>query len=131
MMAAWWPSPAAAQNAPVVAERMNAMPKTVFSRTLDRADWRNTTLLKGNLLTEVRRIKGEPGPDLAILGSGSLVAQLAPAGLIDELQIVVNPMALGGGKRLFEGLSKPLPMTVARTQTFRNGCVLVCYAFAS
>ena len=91
MMASWWPTPAAARAAPVVAERMNAMPKVVFSRTLSGASWQNTDLLRGDPAVEMARLKREAGPGMAILGSGSIISQLAQAGLIDEYQFVVNP----------------------------------------
>jgi dihydrofolate reductase len=126
-MASWWPSPAAAQADPVVAARMNASPKVVFSRTLERADWNGTTLVKGDLVAEVRRMKETPGEDLAILGSGTIAAQLAQAGLIDELQIVINPIVLGRGKSLFEGVRESIHLEHTRTRTFGNGCMLLCY----
>ncbi len=91
------------ENDPVVAERMNALPKVVFSRTLGEAGWSNTRLVKGDLVGEVRRMKSQDGPHIAILGSGSLVAQLASAGLVDEFQVVVNPVAIGRGRTMFEG----------------------------
>lgn len=97
MMAGFWPTPLAAQLFPVVAERMNSLPKVVFSRTLSSAGWVNTTVLNGNLNEEVRRMKSDDGPDMCILGSGSLVSPLAAAGLIDEYQLVVNPVVLGHG----------------------------------
>src|SRR6266446_5336819 len=84
MMASFWPTPAALERAPGVAEGMNELPKVVFSRTLDKATWKNTTLVKGELAAEVRRMKKESGPDMAILGSGRIVSQLAQAGLIDD-----------------------------------------------
>jgi dihydrofolate reductase len=74
LMAAFWPTPSAATLAPVMAERMYRQPKVVFSRTLDRAAWTNTVLIKGNRVGEVRGLKGDPGPDMVILGSGSLVS---------------------------------------------------------
>src|SRR5262245_22749022 len=83
MMASFWPTPAAAQQMPDVAARMNNFPKVVFSRTLDRVTWQNTQLLKGDLLGEIRRLKQGDGPGLTILGSGNIIAQLAPHGLID------------------------------------------------
>ena len=81
MMAGYWPTPMAAQQNPVVAERMNALPKFVFSRTLDKASWSNTVVLKGDLVAETRKLKDTIGPDVAILGSGSIVTQLAQKGL--------------------------------------------------
>jgi dihydrofolate reductase len=69
----------------------------------------------------------EPGEDMAILGSGSIVAQLAPAGLIDEYQVMLNPVALGGGKSMFAGASPALTLTLTRSRVFRNGNVLLVY----
>jgi len=98
-MAGFWTTPYAMENMPVVAERMNNLPKVVFSRTLDKASWNNTTLIKGDLAAETRKIKQEPGNDMVILGSGSIVSQLAQEGLIDEYEVVVNPIVLGEGGR--------------------------------
>src|SRR5271156_5924928 len=74
LMASFWPTPLAAQSNPVVVERMNSMRKFVFSRTMDKASWNNTTLLKDDVAAEVRKLKQEPGPNIAIMGSGSIVA---------------------------------------------------------
>lgn len=128
MMASWWPSPMAAQAMPEVAAGMNAAPKVVFSRTLQSTDWSNTTLVRDDLVPAVRRLKEKPGPDLTILGSGSIVTQLADAGLIDSLQVVVNPVALGAGKSLFAGLTKRLELTLAKSRVFKNGAVVLWYA---
>jgi len=87
LMASYWPTPLAAKNNPGVAEAMNRFPKVVFSRTLDKAEWNNTKLVKGDLATEVRKMKREPGKDMVIMGSGSIVSQLAEHGLIDDLVI--------------------------------------------
>ena len=128
MMAAWWPTPGAAQRMPEVAKGMNEAPKLVFSRTLDRADWSNTTLLKGDPAAEIARIKQTPGPDLTVLGSGSIVAQLAQARLIDEVQLMICPVVLGSGKSQFGGVTgKPL-WTLSRSRTFKNGRVFLAYA---
>ncbi len=127
LMALWWPTPAAAQAMPAVAEGMNRLQKYVFSRTLKAVTWQNTTLLRGDLVSEVRRLKSESGAGIAILGSGSLVAQLAPAGLIDEIQIVVIPTVLGSGRTMFEGIGKQLPLRLKSTRVFKNGNVVLCY----
>ena len=97
MMASYWPTALADQHNPVVAEAMNSTRKVVFSRTLDQALWNNTKLVKGDLVSEVRKMKEEAGPGIAILGSGSIVSQLAPEHLIDEYQMVLDPVALGTG----------------------------------
>jgi len=127
MMASFWPTPMAAEAMPVVAERMNSLPKTVFSRTLDEASWRNTTLVKGDLVAAVRKMKAEPGPGMAILGSGSIVAQLAQAGLIDEIQIVVVPIVLGKGRTVFDGIEEKIPLRLREARSFGNGNVYSAY----
>jgi dihydrofolate reductase len=127
LMASYWPTPPAIENDPAVANRINALPKVVFSKTLDQASWNNTQLLKGDLAAEVRKLKQEPGPGIAILGSGSIVAQLAQKGLIDEYQFVVNPLVLGAGRTMFEGVNRPLALKLIKTRAFGNGNVLLCY----
>jgi len=127
LMASFWPTPFAAETMPLVAERMNNLPKVVFSRTLDQASWNNTRLMKGDLIGEIRKMKNEPGEDMVIFGSGSIVAQLAQAGLIDEYQIVVDPVALGQGRTMFDGIQAQLPLKLKQTRTFGNGNVLLCY----
>jgi dihydrofolate reductase len=94
------------------------------SRTLARVDWQNTTLLKGDLVAEVRALKAQDGPDLVILGSGSVVSQLTAARLIDEYQLVVHPIVLGKGRTLFETLASPLTLRRTNTRSFTNGCVV-------
>ena len=127
MMAGYWPTPLAMQNDPVVAERMNSLPKIVFSRTMAQASWSNTKVVKGGLPAEIRKLKAEPGPQMALFGSGSIIAQLAPERLIDEFQIVVNPVVLGKGRTMFEGIPQALPLKLVRTRTFGNGKVLLGY----
>ena len=127
LMASYWPTPLARENDPVVAERMNDLPKVVFSRTMDHPLWNNTRLVKGDIAAEVRKLKNEPGPDMVIFGSGIVVSQLAQAGLIDEYQIVVNPIVLGAGRTMFEGIAEKLSLKLTKARTFGNGNVLLCY----
>jgi dihydrofolate reductase len=127
MMAAFWPTPQAAQMLPDVAAGMNQMPKTVFSRTLDRATWQNTTLIKKDLVPEITRMKQQPGPDLVILGSGTIVSQLSQARLIDEYQIVISPIVLGKGRTLFETVEGKVGLTLTKTRAFKNGNVVLWY----
>ena len=127
LMARYWPTPIALKNDPVVAEGMNRMPKVVFSRTLDRVSWSNTTLVKGDLASEVRKMKNEPGSGMTILGSGSIVSQLAPEGLIDEYQVVVNPIVLGKGRTMFDDVKARLNLKLTKTRTFGSGKVYLCY----
>jgi len=127
MMASFWPTPFAIESMPVVAEGMNSMPKVVFSRTLDQASWNNTKLVKGDMAAEMRKMKKEPGEGMAIMGSGSIVSQLTQEGLIDEYQVVVNPVILGKGRTMFDGIKEKLSLKLNKTRTFGNGNVLLCY----
>ncbi|MGA7870292.1 MAG: dihydrofolate reductase family protein [Candidatus Binatus sp.] len=127
LMASYWPTPIALKNDPVVAEGMNSMPKVVFSRTLDNASWNNTRLVKEGMAAEIRKMKQEPGKDMAMLGSGSIVTQLAQEGLIDEFQVVVNPVVLGRGRTMFDGIRKMLTLKLTKSRTFGNGKVFLCY----
>jgi dihydrofolate reductase len=127
LMASYWPTAVADQHSPVVAAKMNAASKVVFSKTLDQASWSNTKLVKGDLATEVRKMKAESGEGMAILGSGTIVSQLAQARLIDEFQMVLDPVVLGKGRSMFEGVQETLNLKLTKTRTFRNGKVYLCF----
>jgi dihydrofolate reductase len=127
MMAAFWTTPAALERMKTVADGMNRSRKVVFSRTLDKATWNNTRLLKGDPAAEMRKLKAEDGPGMCILGSGTIVAQLADAGLIDEFQIVVTPTVLGKGRSQFAGVTKRLALKPVASRAFVNGNVLLTY----
>jgi dihydrofolate reductase len=127
LMARFWPTEDAIRTDPVVAAGMNKSEKIVFSRTLQKADWNNTRLVKDDMIAEVRRLKQQSGKDLTVLGSGSIVSQLAEAGLIDEYHVLVNPVAIGRGKTMFEGLKNRLALKLIGTRTFGNGNVLLTY----
>jgi len=127
MMVSFWPTPAAAKQFPVVAKQMNALPKVVFSKTLDKVTWSNTKLVKGSPAAELRKMKGEAGDQLVIMGSGTIVSQLAQADLIDEYQFVVVPVVLGEGRTMFEGSSKNLQLKLTKTRAFRNGRLFLVY----
>src|SRR5208283_1520680 len=127
LMKSFWPTQQAAEMFPVVAERMNNLPKVVFSRTLDSVSWKNTTLAKGELAAEVRRMKQESGADLVILGGGSIVAQLAQERLIDEFQIALTPVVLGKGRTMFDGIREKLALKLVKSRVFGNGSVFLRY----
>ena len=127
LMIQYWPTPMAKEHDAEIAERMNALPKVVFSKTLKDASWNNTRLVKDDLVAEVRRMKEGSGDGLTILGSGTLVAQLADAGLIDEYHVAINPMVLGAGRTMFEGVKGKLDLKPLKTRAFGNGCVYLVY----
>jgi dihydrofolate reductase len=127
MMASWWPTPSAIESDPIVAGKMNSLPKIVFSRTLAKAEWNNSRLIKDNIADRVAELKQQPGKDLAIFGSSDLAASLLQMGLIDELRIMVNPVVLGNGKPLFKGLNHRAELRLTRTRSFGSGNVLLYY----
>ena len=127
LMVSFWPTKQAYDMMPTVAEGMNNLPKVVFSRTMDQATWNNTKLVKGNLIEEVSRMKSEPGDDMVLMGSGTIVSQLTQARLIDEYQLVVHPLVLGRGRTLFEGVKEQLPLKRVNSRAFGNGNVLLTY----
>jgi len=127
MMASYWPTSLAMEQQPKVAKRMNALDKLVFSRSLDKAVWQNTRLIKGEAVAEMQKLKRGSGTDMVILGSGTLVAGLASAGLIDDYQLVMNPRAIGGGRTLFQGLPRHLALKLTQTRAFNNGNVVLNY----
>jgi dihydrofolate reductase len=127
LMAGYWPTPLAMKNDPALAERMYKLRKEVFSRTVDKAAWSNTKLVKGDMAAEMRKMKNESGVGMVILGSGTIVSQLAGEGLIDEYQVIVNPIVLGKGRTMFEGIKDRLNLKLTKTRAFGNGNVLMSY----
>jgi dihydrofolate reductase len=127
LMASYWPTAIADKHDPTVAKGMNSMSKVVFSKSLKQASWNNTKLIKGDLVSEVRKLKSETGPGMTILGSGSIVAQLALQNVIDEYQMILDPVALGKGRSMFEGIQEQLSLKLTKTRTFANGKVYLCY----
>jgi dihydrofolate reductase len=128
LMARYWPTTEAYSRDPAIAKWMNEHPKIVFSRTLERADWENTTIVRSNIADEIQTLKQQPGKDLVILGSGTLVSELTKLGLIDQYQLMVNPVVLGQGNPLFKGLEERLHLKLEYCRPFASGNVLLCYS---
>lgn len=124
-MSGYWPTPYAIENDPIIAEGMNRAEKIVFSRTLKKAGWNNTKLVKGPIVEEIKKLKQLPGKNMTLLGSGSILTQLAEQGLIDEYQIMIDPVALGDGTPIFKGLKRRLSLKLTTTRTFKSGVVLL------
>jgi dihydrofolate reductase len=122
--AAVWPT---VKDEAGFAERMNALPKYVASRTLREATWTPTTLLSYDLVAEAKALKNRYEGDILIYGSASIVHALAPHGLIDEYRLMVYPTVLGKGKRLFPAQEKSL-MQLIECRTFNDGIVLLRHA---
>lgn len=124
MMEAFWPTPLAAEQMPAVAKGMNASRKYLASTTV-QPTWNNTRLLAGDLVKAVRELKASDGPDVVVLGSGSVAAQLGEAGLVDVYQFVIIPVALGAGRTVF---TKGRALRLIEQRSFRCGNVVVTYA---
>lgn len=127
LMASYWPTPVAQADDPIIADLMNRLPKIVFSKTLQKADWNNTRLIKNNIGEEITALKQQTGKDLAVFGSANLLSTLNQMGLIDEHRILVNPIVLGSGTPLFQGINDPLKLKLLKTRTFHSGNVLLYY----
>ncbi len=125
MMASYWPSEIAVQSDPIVADLMNRFSKVVFSRTLETVDWNNTRLIHENAGQEIRKLKMQPGKDLAIFGSANLISTVMDE--IDEHRVMVNPILLGGGIPLFKTASGRTRLALAGERVFKSGNVLLTY----
>jgi dihydrofolate reductase len=111
-----------------IAIALNKMTKLVFSKTLRDVTWRNSRLLRNLDPREIETMKEQPGKDLIVFGSGSIVSQLTQQGLIDEYQFVVCPILLGSGRPLLSGVSKRLRLDLLEAKEFRSGDVMLRYA---
>lgn len=123
MMAAYWPTAAPDE----IAEKMNGLPKIVFSQKLQEADWSNTTLIRNNAGEEISRLKQQPGKDIVILGSAKLASSLLQLGMIDEYRVILNPVLIGQGKPLFPSVTGRIRMKLISTRTFESGVVVLSY----
>jgi dihydrofolate reductase len=124
-LAAFWP------NQPVgtpMVDYINSVPKYVFSGTLEEPlGWNNSVLIKGNVAEEIAKLKRQQGKDITVLGSGVLVRSLLRDGLLDELRLMVHPLVMGYGKRLFENGADRKALELVNLRTFATGVVYLTY----
>jgi dihydrofolate reductase len=124
-MVAYWPNQP--DGVPMV-DYINSVPKYVVSTTLaEPLEWNNSTLIRSNVAEEIARLKRQPGEDITILGSGALVRSLLRGDLIDELRLMVHPVVLGGGKRLFEDGDGRQALELVDSKTFDTGVLYLTY----
>jgi dihydrofolate reductase len=123
-MAASWPKAPADDP---MAQHLNNTPKFVASKTLQQAEWRNSTVLKGDVAAEVAKLKEQPGKNIAVLGSGDLVQTLIAHDLVDEYFLAVFPLVLGKGKRLFRGDDEVRRLRLVDSKTTSTGGMLLTY----
>jgi dihydrofolate reductase len=120
--AAYWP-----ESTDDFAGFMNGTPKLVVSTTLEEATWQNSTLINKDINNELARIKEQPGKDISITGSPTLVRTLLRDGLLDELRLLVHPIVVGNGKRLFPDGFEQVPLALTDSKTFTNGVLSLTY----
>ncbi|MDO3700505.1 dihydrofolate reductase family protein [Micromonospora sp. C28SCA-DRY-2] len=129
LMAAFWPTadqdPASSEPMKEFAGIWRDMPKVVYSRTLERADW-GTTIVREVVPDEVRKLQAEPGGDL-VLGGADLIATFLEHDLVDGWRIYVHPVILGRGRQIFPTSGERRPLRLVGTRTFGNGVVLLCH----
>jgi dihydrofolate reductase len=129
--ASYWPQvaldPASPPGLVEYAQHMNAMRKLVFSKTLSRVEWNNSTLVKEIVPEDITKMKHEPGRDMVIYGSASVVRTLTKLGLIDTYQLLVFPVVLGSGKPLFQDLLHTVKLSLVTTRTHPSGVVVLSY----
>jgi len=122
-MAAYWPSAPADE----IADKMNNLPKIVFSKTLKKADWNNSQLVSGNIREEVSKLKQQHGRDMVVFGSATLASYLLQVGLIDEYRVILSPVLLGDGRPLFEHITERIRLKLVTAKAFGSGVVLLSY----
>jgi dihydrofolate reductase len=127
MFASFWPTPAGKAANPYFAKILSEGQKIVFSRTLEQAAWENTVIEPAADRQTIERLKGSTGGDCLIFGSGRLVRELTQQGLIDEYQLVINPVIVGDGRPLFGPLPKRIELSLLEAKPFKNGTVLLRY----
>jgi dihydrofolate reductase len=127
LMESYWPTPDSLQDDPIVAGLMNQIPKFVFSKSLESANWQNTTLVKGDAAEAVTSLKELPGKDMFVFGSGEFVSYLAQHDLIDEYRLIFSPILLGRGNPLFKEQNKRIQLKLAKAKVFKSGNVLLYY----
>jgi dihydrofolate reductase len=131
LMADYWPAaatnPSTSKSDLEIADKMNNLPKIVFSKTLQQVEWNNSRLVKDNIAQEISKMKQQSGKDMVIFGSGSIVPTFMQYGLIDEYRIIVNPVVLGNGKPLFKGVNDKHNLKLLKTRLFDSGIVILFY----
>ena len=126
-MVSFWPTQIAKELFPKVAEGMNAAEKIVFSNSLTNINWENTKVLNGDIISQITGLKKTEGKDMAILGSGKIVSLFSDHRLIDEYQIMIDPVVIEKGTSFFENIKSSLNLKLTSFNTFTSGVVLLKY----
>jgi dihydrofolate reductase len=131
-MATFWPAAEADPQSPPelveFARKINSKPKIVFSKTLEKADWKNTRIVRENIGDEITKLKQEPGKDLVLFGGADIAATFMQLGLIDEYRLLVTPIVLGGGTPLFKDGIDRFNLKLIEAKTLDTGALILRYA---
>lgn len=119
--------PSSTRNEIEYARLADKMQKIVFSKTLEKVEWKTTRIVKDNIKEEILKMKQQPGKDMVLLGGAGLVSTFMNLGLIDEYHFLVNPLVLGGGKPLFKDVTERHKLKLMDTKTFKSGKVALHY----
>jgi dihydrofolate reductase len=122
-MANYWPTAPADE----IADKMNNLPKIVFSRTLQKVEWNNSRLAEKNPEEEVSKLKKQAGMDMVVLGSATVASSLLQAGLVDEYRVILQPVLIGKGNSLFKDITERMQLKLISTRAFGSGVVLLSY----
>ena len=127
-MAAYWPD-AKTEDAAMAAikDKMNSLQKIVFSKTLDKAEWNNTRLIREHITDEIIKLKKQPGRDIVIFGSGTIVSELTALRLIDEYRLIINPVILSNGNPLFKSINEKVSLRLINMKVLSSGSVIMYY----
>ncbi|MGB8216690.1 MAG: dihydrofolate reductase family protein [Candidatus Methanoperedens sp.] len=127
----YWPAAALSSSTSKsnleIAHKINNMTKIVFSKTLEKVEWKNARLVKEVIPDDIAKMKKQSGKDMVIYGSGSIVSTFMQLGLVDEYRIIVNPVVLGKGKPLFKGIMGKINLKLLKTKIFSSGNILLVY----
>lgn len=129
LMVSYWPTPIALEQHPELAVQMNTAQKIVCSNTLQTSDWQNTSVIGGDIFRAIKELKASSTQNITILGSNTLVTQLAEQGLIDDLQLMIDPVAIKDGVPLFKHLKSNLAFSLTEVRAMKSGVVLMSYTF--
>ena len=132
LMESYWPAapqdPGATKSMIAFANKINAIRKIVFSRTLQKAEWNNSTLIRDNMIEEVMKLKKQPGRNISV-GGVSIIQEIMRRGLFDECWVLVHPVLASKGKKLFDRFENIVKLNLLETETFQSGVVVLHYAF--
>jgi dihydrofolate reductase len=123
-------NPSSTKNEIEYARLADKMQKIVFSKTLEKVEWKTTRIVKDHIAEEILRMKQEPGRDMVLLGGAGLASTFMNLGLIDEYHLIVNPLVLGGGKPLFKDVKERHKLKLINAKTFKSGKVVLHYSKA-